>query len=343
MANVLVIRLSAIGDVAMTIPVLYSVARENPEDTFTLLTQPFLQLLLINPPPNVTVRPIDTKGTEKSFLGLMKFARQLSKEPYDIVIDLHAVIRSKLIASWFKMKGRKVYVLDKMREARKKLVRKDHKVLRPIRQTTDRYADVFIKAGFDYKEQFDSLYESSLPDMSFITETYGEKNTERWIGIAPFAKHKGKIYPLEEMEKVVKLLSEREGTKVFLFGGKGEEQKVLDSWQERYKEVFSIVGKFSLDKELVLIDHLDLLISMDSANMHFASLVQTPVVSIWGATHPYAGFYGYKQDPENCIQAPLLCRPCSVFGQKECYRGDWACLSWITPDMIIDKIDLHFQ
>ena len=72
--------------------------------------------------------------------------------------------------------------------------------------------------------------------------------------------------------------------------------------------------------------HLDVMLSMDSANMHLASLTGIPVVSVWGATHPMAGFLGYNQDPENVIQIDLECRPCSIYGNKPCQRGDYACL-----------------
>ena len=99
-----------------------------------------------------------------------------------------------------------------------------------------------------------------------------------------------------------------------------------------------MAGKYSLDQELALNSRLDLLICMDSANMHFASLVGTRVLSVWGATHPYAGFYGYHQDPEDCIQLDLPCRPCSVFGQKPCLRKDWACMKQLNPDLIINKV-----
>jgi ADP-heptose:LPS heptosyltransferase len=77
---------------------------------------------------------------------------------------------------------------------------------------------------------------------------------------------------------------------------------------------------------------------MDSANMHLASLVEVPVVSIWGATHPSLGFYGFRQDINNAIQPQIACRPCSVFGEVPCYRGDCACLHQITGGMIVDKI-----
>jgi len=73
--------------------------------------------------------------------------------------------------------------------------------------------------------------------------------------------------------------------------------------------------------------------------MHLASLFGVPVVSIWGATHPFAGFYGYGQSPENIVQIDLECRPCSVFGNRKCYRGDWACMQLISPEVIVEKID----
>jgi ADP-heptose:LPS heptosyltransferase len=85
--------------------------------------------------------------------------------------------------------------------------------------------------------------------------------------------------------------------------------------------------------------HLDVMLSMDSANMHLASLTATPVVSVWGATHPYAGFMGWNQDPENVIQVSLECRPCSIYGQKPCMRGDYACLNNIAPETIVERIN----
>ena len=85
--------------------------------------------------------------------------------------------------------------------------------------------------------------------------------------------------------------------------------------------------------------HLDAMVSMDSANMHMASLVNCPVVSIWGATHPYAGFVGWGQKEENFVQLDMPCRPCSIYGSKPCLRGDYACLSGIAPEVIADKVE----
>jgi ADP-heptose:LPS heptosyltransferase len=140
------------------------------------------------------------------------------------------------------------------------------------------------------------------------------------------------------MEKVVAALSQRHGVSIFLFGGRDSEKETLRAWAERYPNVRNVAGRFGLDNELALLSRLDVLLCMDSANMHFASLTNTPVVSIWGATHPYAGFYGYRQNPANAIQLDLPCRPCSIYGQKPCHRGDWACLTQIPPENILSKI-----
>lgn len=335
MANVLIIRLSAIGDVAMTIPVVYSAAKSNPEHVFTVLTQPFLTQLFINAPENVRLLGIDTKKSEKTIAGLLRYAINLSRQNYDLVLDLHDVIRTKIIRSFFKWKKKPVYVLDKARKAREKLTRQEEKELTPLTPVIDRYAQVFKDAGFLYAEAFTSLF---LPREFPVSEWKKEDEKEWWIGIAPFAKHRGKIYPVKAMEEVVRILSQKYNCHIFLFGGKGKEEEILSRWESRYPNVKNLVGLYTLDKELELIAGLDLLISMDSANMHFASLVGTKVLSIWGATHPYAGFYGYHQNPEYALQLDMTCRPCSVFGEKECFRGDWACMTQIMPMDIVHKV-----
>jgi ADP-heptose:LPS heptosyltransferase len=91
-------------------------------------------------------------------------------------------------------------------------------------------------------------------------------------------------------------------------------------------------------QELILMSHLDVMLSMDSANMHLASLTAIPVVSVWGATDPLAGFFGFNQPKENAIQVDLDCRPCSIFGNKPCKRGDYACLNNIPPERIVERI-----
>lgn len=336
--KILITRFSAIGDVAMTIPVLYSFALSNPDADITFVSQPFLKNLLINAPDNISFQPIDTRGAEKSIAGVLRFFFKLRKQKFDYVLDLHDVLRSKVLRTAFRFSGTKVFYIDKGRAEKKALTAKDNKSFLQLKTSFERYQDVFRKAGFHFDLTFTSLFQTIKPDLSVITSHFGIKQG-KWIGIAPFAKHAGKIYPLDKMEKVVASLSERENTTLFLFGGGKEELNLFNEWSEKYQGI-KVVGKLlKLDQELVLMSQLDAMISMDSANMHFASLVGTPVLSIWGATHPYAGFMGYNQSYERAVQLDMPCRPCSVFGNKPCFRGDYACLNNISPDLVIEKLD----
>lgn len=336
MAKILVIRLSAIGDVAMTVPVIYSAAKANPEDSFTVLTQAFLIPIFMNRPTNVDVIGINTKGAEKSLKGLLRFASALVKYDYDIVLDLHDVLRTMIIRFLFRLKGKPTFVVDKMRKERNQLVAQKNKKRIPLRPVLERHADVFKAAGLNYSESFVSLYEGSPANLSTIQNFAGKKNG-KWIGIAPFARYPGKIYPAEDMERVVELLSKREDVTLFLFGGRGFEEALVEQWTFQYPRVISVVGRCSLDNELALINQLDVLLCMDSANMHFASLVGTKTVTIWGATHLYTGYYGYHQDPNHAIQEDLACRPCSILGDKPCFRGDYACMK-IDTARIVSKV-----
>ena len=159
-----------------------------------------------------------------------------------------------------------------------------------------------------------------------------------WVGIAPFAKHKAKRMPFEKAEQVIEVLSKLPYIKLMLFGGGKTEAKKLQELADDYRNVYNIAGKFKLADELDLMSQLDVMVSMDSANMHMASLMGVPVVSVWGGTHPNTGFMGYGQSTVNSVQSELECRPCSVFGDKPCWRGDYACLQSINEEEILIKV-----
>ena len=322
----------------MMIPVVYSVAENNPEDTFTALTQSLLKPFFINPPSNLNVIGINTSTTEKTFSGFLHFAWKLKSYDFDMVIDLHGVIRSRMVDFIFWLSGKRVFKIDKRRSENKRLTARPPKVIHQLRPVIDRYADVFRTAGFRFEITFKSLFEKNPADESAIKEKTG-----RWIGIAPFARHRGKVYPIEKMENIVAFLSKQEGMTVFLFGGRGEEWNILNRWEHTYQNTMNTVGRFSIDMEISLMSRLDALVSMDSANMHIASLAGIKVISIWGATHPFAGFYGYRQHEDLIVQKDLPCRPCSVYGNKPCYRKDYACMMQITPENIIAKIEAALQ
>ena len=216
--KVLIIRLSALGDVAMTIPVVYSVCRAYPETTFVMLTQKVASQLFINAPRNLQVVVADVKGRHKGFVGLYHLAREVRRLSIDAVADLHDVLRTKVLRFFFKLWGIRVAVIDKGRKEKQELTSRRAKVLRPLRSSFERYGEVFVSLGFSFVPNFVSLYDEGVGDEGLYSELTPPKSSgERWVGVAPFAKHKGKIYPLDRMEKVVSKLSEESRVKIFLF------------------------------------------------------------------------------------------------------------------------------
>lgn len=336
MAKVLVIRMSSFGDVAMLVPVIYSVAAKYPQDRFSVMTRKAFAPLFENLGFNVNVIPIDLMGKHKGFFGLLQLTKRLALMGFTHVADEHDVLRSKVIRFFLKATGRKVFYIDKGRKEKERMIA-SKQLIPPLRTTISRYQDVFDRLGFPAQMIFTNILEFVPHSISDVKAVVSEK-IGRWIGIAPFAKHKGKIYPLEKMEKVIDILSKDKNTTIILFGAGKEEKTILEQWSKKYENTINASGKLNLTNELILISYIDVMLTMDSANMHIASLVQTPVVSIWGATHPSLGFYGFNQDPQNAVQIDLECRPCSVYGNLPCQRGDYACLTHIDESVVVDRI-----
>lgn len=336
MAKVLVIRLSSFGDVAMLVPVVFSVAAKYPQDRFSVMTRKAFAPLFENLGFNVNVIPLDVKKKHKGISGFFKVIRRISTMGFSHVADEHDVLRSKGIRLFMKMTGRRVAHIDKGRQEKENLISTGLSN-QPLKSTINRYQEVFDRLGFPAEMTFKNYFDFVPRDFSSLRSVVREKNG-KWIGIAPFSKHKGKIYPMDKMEMVVATLSKEENTTIILLGAGKEEQKILSSWAEKYPNIINPTGKLNLEKELLLISYMDVVLSMDSANMHLASLVQVPVVSVWGATHPSLGFFGYNQDIENAVQLDLDCRPCSVYGERPCHRGDYACLEQLSPNLIIERI-----
>ncbi|MDE7378201.1 MAG: glycosyltransferase family 9 protein [Paraprevotella sp.] len=345
MEHLLIIRFSALGDVAMTVPVVYSLARQYPELRITVLSKDFMQPLFSRLPSNVHFIGVNLKKEYAGLKGLNRLFRRICEEQITAVADLHDVLRTQYLRFRFRMKGIPTAHIRKERNGRKQLTRRKNKKLVPQKTSFRKYTDVLAASGYPVETDFRSLFGDGRGDLSLLPFTE-KKDDAIWIGIAPFAAHKGKIYPLEQMERIIARLSEYPAIHIFLFGADGSEQQLLHDWHQRYPHTTAVPDKrLTLDKELILISHLDVMLSMDSANMHLASLVATPVVSIWGATHPYAGFAGWNQPAENQLQAELPCRPCSIFGNRPCFRKDYACLHRIKTEEILDKLNhiAHFR
>lgn len=327
MKHVLVIRLSALGDVAIMKPVVKAYADANPGVRFTVAGPPMLQ-------------PLFEGMANVSYLGLkkkqsfVKIYKALDAVGADTVVDLHKVNRVGFAVVLLRLRHLldlhyRIFALRKGRVSRWLYLH--HCRRAPRRPQWQRYDDVFRRAGLKRAESGEWRVESGRQ----LPTTHTPLPTK--IGVAPFAQHAGKIWPEERTEALVRMLSER-GCEVVLFGSK-DEAPVLERWARHYRGVSSMAGRLPFAEELEVIKGLSLMVSMDSANMHFASAVGVPVVSIWGATHPDFGFYGFGQDRANALCAELPCQPCSAYGSKPCRYGDRRCMAAITPEMVLEKIE----
>ncbi len=336
--NILVIRLSAMGDVAMVVPVLRALTEQHKKVKVTVVSRAFFKPFF-NGIPNVDFFAAEPNGRHKGFFGLLKLYSELKRMRVYGVADLHNVLRSKVITTLFKFKGKKTATVDKARSQRAALIRPENKIFEPLLPITERYADVFEMLGYriDLKKVSFPEKQSFTPDVLTITGT----RTGNWIGIAPFAKHRAKIYPKDLMQEVINQLALKPGAKIFLFGAGRNEVHKLEDFAEGHNNVIVTAGKMSLKQELQLINNLDVMLSMDSGNAHIAAMYGVNVVTLWGATHPYAGFAPFNQPEKNQLVAdrkkyPKL--PTSIYGNKK-VEGYEDAMRTINPNDVVNRVD----
>ena len=235
--HILVIRFSAMGDVAMTVPVIQSLAEQYPDLRITMLSQKFARPFFEHMPHNVSFMEADLKNEYHGVKGLNALYRRLMAKNFTAIADLHSVLRSRYLRMRFNIDRFKVAHIDKHRNLRHQLTAQTGKRLEQLPTSFQNYADVFAALG-------------------------------------------------------------------------KEENRIMQEWASRNDRLENASAQLGgIRDELVLMSHLDVMVSMDSSNMHLASLVDTPVVSVWGATHPFTGFMGWGQDPDNAVMVDMPCRP----------------------------------
>ncbi|MBD2755491.1 glycosyltransferase family 9 protein [Spirosoma validum] len=344
MKQLLLLRFSAMGDVALLAPVVQAFTVRYPEVSVTLVTRQKFAVFF-EQFPNVRVVGADFEGRHKGFNGLVRLFSELRQlGPFRVVVDAHQNLRSAVLKSLFRLVGVSSVTIDKGRAEKKALTRKENKVRRRLAHSVERYARAFDQAGFTLEPsrsfQFPPVTSAEAELTTFLAHQPIAPNAP-WLGIAPFAQHQQKMWPFERFAPLLEKLYANQPVTIFLFGGGSEEIRQLETLRQRFPQVVLVAGQLSLATELALIRRLKGMLCMDSGNMHLAALSGVPVLSIWGATHPDAGFGPWGQGDEAILQIStdvLTCRPCSVFGNKPCWRGDLACLYDISVEAVADRI-----
>lgn len=334
MKRIAVIRLSAMGDVALSVPVLLAFTQQYRDIKVVVVTRKLYAPIFAHI-PNCEVCFANTSTEHKGILGLFRLYRTLKSRGVTQVADLHSVLRTHILRLFFTIAKIPFIQLDKNRSEKRKLVRAEQKVFAPLPRVVDKYAEVFAKLG--YPISLEKNYFLPKETLSMEVRKYIREDKKR-IGIAPFASFAGKEYPFDQMKHIILALAENKDNQIYIFGGGEREYKLAQSIHA--PNVMNCIAKFSFKEDLQFISNLDIMVAMDSGNAHLSAMYGVPTLTIWGVTHPYAGFFPYAQPETNALladrtQFPLI--PTSIFGKKY-PKGYENAIKTISETSIIEKI-----
>ena len=329
----MIFRFSAMGDVAMLVPVLRCLYVQNKNIQITLVTRErfapifkeFSDLRLITP---------DFGGTNKGLKGLYSLYKELKKTRPNRIADIHNNLRSRILRMFFRSSFIRIKAIDKGYSERRRLTHPTKKTMKPLTPQHYRYVEVFSRLGFSLDlDKHEFPIKPGLPKSSLKIDLPADR---KWIGIAPFAAHPGKVYPLDLMQKVVGYLQQQHT--VFLFGNGSKEASQIHIWSKAYPNVIPHALEISFSNQLDLIANLDVMISMDSANGHLAANFGVPVITLWGMTHPFLGFSAFGQNNHLLVNRERFPKvPTSAYG-KTVPKGYRDAMRSIAPEQVIEMV-----
>lgn len=326
--HILVIRNSAMGDVAMVPHALRALREAYPDVRVTVLTRPLFKPFFAG--LDVDFLEADYAGRHKGVLGLLRLAGEARRRGIDAVADMHGVLRSRIVGLLLRLHGMPAARIDQ--GAYREVVPAG--VYESGRLAAQTYRRALLRRAAPSGLR---LRRSAACGEAGTAESGSGRKKECGSASHPFRRRPGKTYPEDLAAGLVAGLSARYD-RVFIHSGGGGEAAFAERMEREHPNVTALWGRVRFAGELDLIANLDCVVSMDSLAMHMASLVATPVVSVWGATHPALGFLGYGCPPEGVVQLDLPCRPCSVYGQRRCKFGDYRCMR-IPPQAVLDRVE----
>jgi len=317
MKRALVIRLSSLGDVVLASSVIEPLKRAGYRVEF-LTFRPFGELFRNHPGVS---RVLETSREElRGLSNLKSFAEGL--KGYDAVFDLQDNLRTKLMRPFIPAK---VFVYPKGALLRRLMV-----VFKPFKAkwlyVPELYGEALKRAGIGAESLRPKLYPGK-EELNKVKKLLPAGNA---VAVAPGAKWEGKRYPVEKFKEVVKLLKSK-GFTVLVVGGR-EEFELGEALKEEGAE--NLCGKLSLSESLALLSLVKGVISNDSAVVHMARAVKTPVVAVFGPTHPAFGFAPYP-DEGVAVTLNLPCSPCSLHGKTSCTHR--RCFN-IEPERVVGEL-----
>jgi lipopolysaccharide heptosyltransferase II len=315
--NVLIIRLSSLGDILLATPLIRSIKKQFPSiNTDFLLREQYADVLKFNP----YVRDLLTlKGNYEELAGI------ISQNKYDLIIDLQNNLRSnKLIA---KSGAKKVYFkkhdFDKFLLVKFKINR-----MKNLPQIPVRYSNALSNFSLD-EEGIDIFIPEEIKS--------NIKNKNDYIGLAPGSRHFTKMWPKENYIHLAKMLLAR-NFKVVLLGG-SKDNSICEEISRSSPGSINLCNEDNILQIASDMKKCKAVVCNDSGLMHTACAAGTPVLAFFGSTVEEFGFTPYRNKNLILENNSLSCRPCSHIGRDECPKNHFKCMIELTPEIAFNKLN----
>lgn len=326
--KVLILRFSSIGDIVLTTPVIRCIKQQVPNVELHYATKASYQSILQSNPYIDKLHYLENSPFE--------LAKDLKKEQFDVIIDLHNNQRTLLIKTLLNVKA---YSFDKINIQKWLLTTfkidrlpKKHIVARYL-QTTKALEVQNDHKGLDYF--IDKKDEVNLSEID-------KRLNADFIAFAIGAKFKTKQMPLSKIFEVVKKIN----IPFVLLGGKEDFEKgakIKSEFPE--KTIINLAGKLNLNQSASLVKQAKVVLTHDTGLMHIAAAFNKKIVSVWGNTTPQFGMYPYlKEEHYKIVEVNnLSCRPCSKIGYAKCPKQHFKCMENIDTTQVVKNLKLFFD
>ncbi|MGM0509271.1 MAG: glycosyltransferase family 9 protein [Fusobacteriota bacterium] len=322
--NILVIRFSSIGDIILTTPILEAIKKKYPDSRLDFLTfHKYKETVMGN--KNINNLILFKKDKYKGVCGIYKFSKKLEKNDYDIVLDLHSKIRSKLISLFL---GKKTYRYKKRQLWKTLLVK-----LKIIKYNSDNtiinnYFGAAQKSLGVTKKNENIKFNFSKNDLERV------KKYNNYIIFAPGASKNTKKWPVDYFAELGKKFV-NEGEKIALIGSKKEFHELEIINKKIGSESINLAGKLSLKESGALMFTSKWVLTNDSGPFHISRGVGAKTFVIFGPTDP--NMFSYDQNSV-LIYNDSNCSPCSLHGDSSCPKGNFKCMEELSSKKVYEKI-----
>ena len=322
--HILVIRLSSLGDILLTTPILRVLREHCPAAQIDFLTKAAYQDVLRTNPCVDRLLLLEPQQGLRETLGRLRQTR------YDILVDLHRTLRSRLLYHGLLAQRKLTYTKRTIRRAL--LVHLGWNTLQAMIPVPELYMAPLRCLGMTMSLpplEMHLATESQEAMQAYLQQELPESRRRPLLAVAPGARWSTKRWPVERFAVVAQTLAQAQQAAVVVLGSAEDSQLAQKLCQQLSVPVLNSTGKLSLMHTAALLQQCHLLLSNDSGLMHMAAALRVPVVAIFGPTVQEFGFYPFKASAE-VVSAVLACRPCSTKGSMRCPRGHHQCMQQVT-------------